>query len=73
MSPMPVKDIFVVASILGLIVLGLAIVLGSGLETSSDRQHPWRRTIDTITQALLTLAGWGASLAAIQQFVGPRF
>ena len=73
MSPKLVKDVFVVASILGLVVMGLAIVLNSGLESANVRRGPWRRAADTISRALLTLAGWGASLAAIQQLVGPRF
>jgi len=73
MSSMQIKDVFVVASILGLLVTGLVISLKSGSDAAIDREHPWRRVIDTVTQTLITLAGWGASLAAIQHVVGPRF
>jgi len=70
---MQIKDVLVVATILGLLMTGLVISLKSGSNADHDREHPRRRVVDTITQTLLTLAGWGASLAAIQHVVGPRF
>ncbi len=73
MSSMQIEDVLVVASVLGLVLTGLAISLKSGSDAAIDRDHPWRRMVDTITQTLITLAGWGASLAAIQHVVGPRF
>lgn len=73
MSSMLARDVFVVASVAGLIVLGLVIALGSGWDRSEGRDRPAHPAWDTLGRALWTLAGWGASLAAIQHVVGPRF
>ena len=67
------NDIFVVVSVVSLVLLGLFIVVGSSRSIPKDRQHPWRKTWDMLSQTIINLLGWGASLAAIQHVVGPHF
>jgi hypothetical protein len=64
------KDILTVASILSLIVVGLAIALKSGVvAVGPDRS---RLVLGNLSQLVLTLAGCLLVLGMIQQMIGVR-
>ncbi len=64
------KDLFIVGSILGLILLGVAITLRSGL-VASGRQRG-SRLLSNLSQMLVALVSWAAFFSMVQQWVGLR-
>jgi hypothetical protein len=64
------KDIFTVASICGLLVVGLVIALKSGVvAVGPDRS---RLVLQNLSQLLVTLAGCLLVLGMIQEIIGVR-
>jgi hypothetical protein len=65
------KDIVTFASILSLLIIGLAIALKSGVvAVGPDRS---RLVLANLSQVVLTLAGCLVVLGMLQQLVGVRF
>ena len=64
------KDLFIVGSILGLILVGVTITLWSGLVASGRERGS--RLVSNLSQMLVALASWAAFFSMIQQWVGSR-
>jgi hypothetical protein len=64
------KDIVTVASIFGLLIIGLAIALKSGVVAVGPERS--RLVLANLSQLVLTLAGCLLVLGVIQQFIGVR-
>lgn len=67
------EDLFVVVSVTSLVGLGLVITVASGWPARNEGVSAWRRGWNVMAQTVLTVAGWGATLALVQHVVGPRF
>ena len=64
------KDVFTLASILGLIVIGLAIALRSGLKAvGPDRS---RLVLTNLSSLVFAIGGSMLALGVIQQCIGVR-
>ncbi len=65
------QEIAILAPIVGLLLVGVAIALHSGL--TKDGTQPTKRCLaSTFSQLLLRLAGYGVALLAMQRFIGIR-
>jgi hypothetical protein len=65
------KELLILAPIVGLLLVGVAIALQSGLEAEGTR-HARRCLATNCSQLLLRLAGYGIALLAMQRFIGIR-
>ena len=65
------REVVIVAPIMGLLLVGVAIALQSGL-TAAGTQHARRCLASNVSQLLLRLAGYGVALLAMQRFIGVR-
>lgn len=65
------KEIVILAPIVGLLLVGVVIALQSGL-VGDGTQHARRCLVSNFSQLLLRIAGYGIALLAMQQFIGIR-
>ena len=65
------QEVLILAPIVGLLLVGVAIALQSGLEAEGT-QHARRCLASNFSQLLLRLAGYGVALLAMQRFIGIR-
>jgi len=66
-----VKEVLILAPIMGLLLVGVAIALQSGLQGEGGQQVK-RCLASNFSQLLLRLAGYGIALLAMQRFIGVR-
>jgi len=69
--PFGVQEVLILAPIVGLLLVGVAIALQSGLRSEGTR-HARRCLALNFSQLLLRLAGYGVALLAMQRFIGIR-
>jgi len=65
-----VKDLVTVATIVGLLIVGLAIALKSGQVAVGPERS--KRLLTNLSQVVLTLAGCLVALGMIQRMIGFR-
>ena len=65
------KEVLILAPIVGLLLVGVVIALQSGL-AGEGTQHAKRCLASNFSQLLLRLAGYGVALLAMQRFIGIR-
>ncbi len=65
------KEVLILAPIVGLLLVGVAIALQSGL-AGDGAQHAKRCLASNFSQLLLRLAGYGVALLPMQRFIGIR-
>jgi len=65
------REFFILAPIVGLLLVGVAISLRSGLAGVGTEQAR-QRLAGNFSQLLLRLAGYGVALLAMQQYIGIR-
>ncbi len=63
------SGLFVIASVVGLLALGLFLALRSGV-ADLNREQDRRRFAANLSLVLLRLAGFGAGMFALQRLIG---